>query len=259
MRFVKLKRPIAHLSFVILLSFSYQKTAVANKFSVAVASNFSITLKKLRLDFTQKTGVNFSISQASTGKLYAQITYGAPYDMFFSADTIRPDLLTQSGFTYKSLVYAKGRLVLIKNKNAIESCSVPIKQLLNHKVINKFAIANPKTAPYGVAAEEFIRANVNWDELSPKLVRGDNILQAFQFVTSGSADAGLVAKSLLVNFHDSDSYCQWQVPTKFYKPIKQKMVVLKGAENNPAVTLFFDYIQSAVAKKIIKEDGYLVE
>jgi molybdate transport system substrate-binding protein len=255
-----LKILITYFLSAVLFLLSYSVVASeSGKFSVAVASNFSITLKKLRLDFKKRTNIDFSISQASTGKLYAQIIYGAPYDMFFAADSVRPDLLTRSGLAHKAVVYAKGQLVLVKNKKSKESCFVSIKQALNSKTINRFAIANPKTAPYAAAAEEFIRASAKWRELMPKLVRGDNILQAFQFVTSGSAEAGLVAKSLLVNFSDSGSYCQWQVPEKFYQPIKQKMVVLKGAENNRTAKLFFDYIQSAAAKKIIKEDGYLVE
>lgn len=255
-----MKTLVAYFFSVILFLVSSQVTASEDaEFSVAVASNFSITLKKLRLDFKKRTRISFSISQASTGKLYAQIIYGAPYDMFFSADSIRADLLTKKGLANKAVVYAKGQLVLIKNKKTIDSCSVSINHVLNSKTIHRLAIANPKTAPYGAAAEEFLRANALWDGLMPKLVRGDNILQAFQFVTLGSADVGLVAKSLLVNFKASNAYCQWPVAEKYYQPIKQKMVVLKGAADNRAVKLFFDYVQSKAAKKIITDNGYLVE
>lgn len=231
----------------------------SDAFRVAVASNFSITLKKLRLDFKQKTKNNFSISQASTGKLYVQIIYGAPYDLFFAADTRRPDLLLKTNLASKSHVYAEGRLVFIVKKNSGFICAETLEQALINSKIEKVAIANPKTAPYGLAAKQFLIASNRWAALKPKLVRGENILQAFQFVTSGGVTAGFVAKALLLGFDESNSYCQWDVPKELYQPISQKMVVLSRAENNTAAMLFYHYLKSDAARKIIKESGYYIE
>lgn len=243
-----------------LLLVSFQLVAqTTDDFRVAVASNFSIALKILRLDFKQRTGIDFSISQASTGKLYAQISYGAPYDLFFAADVKRADLLLKQSLAFKSLVYAEGRLVFIVKKNSGFMCSDTMKQTLKNSKNKKVAIANPKTAPYGLAAQQFLKASNEWNTLKHKLVRGENILQAFQFVTSGGVNAGFVAKSLLIDSDNSKSYCLWEVPKELHQPIKQKMVVLSRAKNNTAAMLFFNYLKSDVAKKIIKESGYNIE
>lgn len=243
-----------------LMLFSFQLIAESSdEFRVAVASNFSIALKSLRLDFKKRTGNDFSISQASTGKLYAQIIYGAPYDFFFAADVNRPDLLLKKRLAFKSLVYAEGQLVFIVKKNSEFMCEDTLKQALRNSRNEKMAIANPKIAPYGLASQQFLKASNEWNRLSPNLVRGENILQTFQFVTSGGANAGFIAKSLLVSNDDLNSYCQWDVPKELYQPIKQKMVVLSRAKKNTAAMLFFHYLKSDSAKKIIKESGYYVE
>lgn len=231
----------------------------SNAFKVAVASNFLMTLKKLRLDFVKKTGINFSISAASTGKLYAQIRYGAPYDMFFSADEERADLLFQQGIASTPIVYAEGKLALLANKSIINNCSASIGKVLTNTKIKRFSIANPKTAPYGVAAEQLIRSYGKWSALTPKLVRGENILQSLQYIMTGSAEAGIVAKSLLIDLKESELYCDWDVPRKRYKPIKQKMVLLNKSKRNKSVDFFYNYMKSNPAKEIIKSNGYYVE
>lgn len=244
----------------LLMLISFQLVAqTSDDFRVAVASNFSIALKSLRLDFKQRTGSDFSISQASTGKLYAQIIYGAPYDLFFAADVKRADLLLKKSLAFKSFIYAEGQLIFIVKKNSEFMCAVTLKQALKISQNKKVAIANPKTAPYGLAAQQFLKASNEWVALKPKLVRGENILQTFQFVTSGGVNAGFVAKSLLIGSDDSESYCQWEVPKELHQPIKQKMIVLNRAKNNTAAMLFYNYLKSDVAKKIIKESGYNIE
>lgn len=244
--------------FFCLLS-SQSAASGSNGFKVAVASNFLMTLKKLRLDFVKKTGISFSISAASTGKLYAQIRYGAPYDIFFSADEKRADLLFKQGIATTPIVYAEGKIALLANKNIINNCNSSIGKVLTNTKIKRFSIANPKTAPYGVAAEQLIRSYSKWSELTPKLVRGENILQSLQYIMTGSAEAGIVAKSLLIDLKESALYCDWDIPRKRYKPIKQKMVLLNNAKGNKAVDLFYDYMKSNAAKGIIKSNGYYVE
>lgn len=227
-------------------------------FKVAVASNFSVTLKKLRLNYKRKTGNDFSISQASSGKLFSQISYGAPYDMFLSADEKRADLLIQNGMAGNGVVYAHGLLVLLAKKTAVSSCGVSINEVLNN-TSGKVAIANPKTAPYGYAAKQVLVAYKQWFKIKPRLVSGENIIQAYQFLMSGSAEVGVLAKSLLHDAQSLKDYCQWEVPEKYYQPIKQKMIVLQRSKNKLSVMQFYHYMQSHAAKKIIKTNGYSIE
>ena len=230
--------------------------AKAEMFRVAVASNFSLTLKHLRKDFKEKTGVSFTISQSSTGKLFAQIVHGAPYDIFLSADEKRPDILFQKGLAYESFIYAEGLLVFVARKKSGSECRGLLSEYLNDNTGAKIAIANPKTAPYGMAAAQVLKFYGKLNELSSVLVRGESILQTFQFVMSGSANSGFIAKSLVMQPDDSGLYCYLPLARKLYQPIRQKMVVLKRAKGKAEVQLFLDYMKSKAAKRIIKENGY---
>lgn len=222
---------------------------------VAVASNFSLTLKKLVKEFEEKSEYTVSISQASTGKLFAQIVHGAPYDIFFAADEKRPEILIKKNLASKEMMYAQGQLVML----ARESLGADCKSVLDEISLNKLAIANPKIAPYGRAAKDVLISLGKWESIRPKLVMGENILQTYQFLLSGSVDAGFIAKSLVVNSNELATYCQWHVPARLYKAIKQKAVVLKRSGDNLAVKSFFNYIQSDKAKKIIRSNGYRIE
>lgn len=237
-----------------LLSFMLSAAEVS-VVRVAVASNFSMTMKQLVREFEQDTGIRVSVSQASTGKLFAQIIHGAPYDIFFSADSKRPDLLIKKKLVSKEFVYAEGQLVMLEKKQDGIKCNTGF-QISR---FNKIAIANPKTAPYGLATKEVLIKLKKWQSLKSKLVMGENIMQTAQFLLSASVDAAFIAKSLIINTDNFNMYCQWVIPKDLYTAIKQKAVVLKSAENNIAAGLFFDYIQSVKARKIIRLNGYGVE
>ena len=234
----------------------------AAEINVAVASNFKYTLQQLATDFKLKTSHELIVSSASSGKLFAQIKHGAPYDVFLSADEQRADLLISQGLANSSsaYVYALGRLVFISNRRVSDDC----KSVLSSNRIRHLAIANPAVAPYGFAAKQVLQNIKLWPQLQPRLVRAENISQAFQFVSAKAADAGFVSRSILnmarQKMADKIEYaCIWDVPVDLYSPIKQKMVVLNKAKNKLAVYAFSRFMQSDSARNIIINAGYDVQ
>lgn len=226
----------------------------ADNLNVAVASNFSHTLHSLADDFESKTSHRIRIISASTGKIYNQIKHGAPFDIFFAADELRPNRLIAEGDgkAVWSMVYAIGKLVLISNIKPKNNCS----DILGSTALKRLAIANPKTAPYGLAAKQTLEKLQLWNTLKPKLVTGENIAQSFQFVATGNASAGFISKSLLLRASEIKLACQWPVPSDMHDPIKQKMLVLNIALNKAAAIAFWQYMQTDDAKKIIKNNSY---
>jgi len=224
---------------------------------VAVASNFSVPLRLLAAAFEQQSGHQVKISAASTGKLYAQIKHGAPYHLFLSADQARPNRLVQEGLAIgdSRFTYALGRLVFWA-PGAIFSGSAD--ELMSKTDLRRFAIANPKTAPYGVAAQQTLEAMGHWLKLRGRLVRGENIAQTFQFVGSGAAEMGFVALSQLSEERATQGY-HWVVPQALYRPIRQEAVLLKRGENNQVAKAFLAYLRSAEAGVLIKNQGYSLE
>ncbi|MES0327209.1 MAG: molybdate ABC transporter substrate-binding protein [Gammaproteobacteria bacterium] len=235
-----------------LLFFSMQ--TYADNLNVAVASNFSRTLQLLAKDFESKNNHRLLISSASTGKLYTQINHGAPFDIFLAADEHRPNLLIEEGKARANMsaVYATGNLIFISHINPETSCQ----NALNSPALKRLAIANPKTAPYGLAAQQTLDKLRLWKTIKAKLVMGENIAQSLQFVSTGNAQAGFVAKSMLLQGTKVNTACEWKVPAEMHEPINQKMLVLASASNKPAAKAFWQYMQSDDAKTIIKNSGY---
>lgn len=226
----------------------------ADKLNIAVASNFARTLHSLAEGFKLKTGHQLRISSASTGKLYTQIMHGAPFDVYLAADENRPDRLIIEGRATSELsrIYAIGKLILISNIKPEKTCQ----EILGSPGLKHLAIANPKTAPYGAAAQQILEKLQRWETVKSKLVMGENIAQTLQFVSTGSASAGFVAKSMLLQGAKINTICEWDVPMDMYDPIKQKMVVLINSSNKPAAKAFWQYIRSDEATTIIKNNGY---
>ena len=226
----------------------------SDEINIAVASNFSYTLKKLATDFKVNTGHDLRISSASSGKLFAQIMHGAPYDIFLSADEDRINLLItkNKARAENAHVYALGKLIMLSNIEETSNC----RDVLNSKHLNWLAIANPKIAPYGIAAKQVLQKLGLWQHLQSRLAMGENIAQTLQFVSTKNAQAGFVAKSMLNIGGMIDYSCIWNIPDDMYVPIRQKMVLLNDAEDKPAARLFMQYIQSVAAKRIIKSVGY---
>ena len=226
----------------------------AESLNVAVASNFVYTLKLLSADFKKQTGHQLRISSASTGKLYTQIQHGAPFDVFMAADEKHPKLLVDENKAEDSsaYVYATGQLVLMSNIMPGKICQ----DVLVSSDLKHLSIANPKTAPYGAAAQQVMEKLDLWQQLQPRLVKGENIAQTLQFVSTKNAQAGFVAKSMLSMGKQIEHACIWDIPIDMYSPIRQKMVVLSKAKDKIAAQAFVQYIKSSEAKEIIKSTAY---
>lgn len=225
--------------------------AAAETVNVAVAANFSAVADELGALFNEKTGNDVAISAGATGALYTQITQGAPFQVFLSADNKRPTQSVTDGFGVEGTVftYAIGKLVLY-------SPSIDVtdgKAVLEGGAFEHIAIADPATAPYGAAAVAAMTALGVNDALTPKLVTGENITQTLQFIDSGNAELGFVALSQVVNKTDGH---QWLVPADLYAPIIQDAVLLKTGENSDAARAFIEFLNSPEAKAVIARYGY---
>lgn len=222
--------------------------AHAAEIHVACASNFTATLEKLADAFEREQPHRLRMSTASTGKLYAQIRHGAPFDIFLSADRERPALLHEEGLAEAPFTYAIGRLALYAPKGEPLS-------LLERGEFQHLAIANPQTAPYGAAARSVLEGMRLWETLQPRLVIGENIGQAFQFVHIGNAELGFVALAQIRALHVAQEH-YWLVPAERHVSLDQDAVLLRGSRAPDAARSFLEFLKSDPAKKIIERDGY---
>ena len=226
----------------------------AEKVHVAVASNFLNPLKEIAKRYKQDTGNTLILISASTGKLYAQARHGAPFDILLAADAKRPALLEQEGVGVMGtrFTYAVGALVLwssdAEKVRGVES----LKQMDK----GKLAIANPKIAPYGKAAQQTLEQLGIWQKLRPFLVRGENISQTLQFVATGNAGLGFVAKSQVKDPRFKFKGSRWEVPSSLYDPVSQQAILLKPGHANSAAKQFLQYLRGPAAKKIMLSYGY---
>lgn len=228
--------------------------AHADEVSVAVAANFTAPMKQIATDFEKDTGHKLVASYGATGKFYAQIKNGAPFEVLLSADDETPTKLVKENAAVASsqFTYAIGTLVLWSAKPAIVD-----KQglVLKNGGFDHIALANPKLAPYGAAAVQTLQALGEYDRLSPKFVMGENITQTHQFISTGNALLGFVALSqVLVDGKIEGS--SWVVPAKLYSPIRQDAVILDKGKGKPAVDALIKYLKSDKAKAVIKSFGY---
>ncbi len=222
---------------------------------VAVASNFSIAAKALAQAYQSESGHAIVLITASTGKLYAQILHGGPYDVFLSADSLRVTELARHGLSvpHSQTTYALGAVVFYSSqKGRFDASASPIFTLSSKE---KLAIANAKTAPYGRAAEQVLQAMGLAEPLADRIVRGENIAQTFQFVSSGNAAIGIVARSQAL-LQDKGS-C-WPIPQELFDPVMQDAVLLTRGANNPAAVGFMSFLKSSRGQSIIQNHGYNV-
>lgn len=219
---------------------------------VAVAANFIGPAGQLGRAFEQQhAGAKVELSSGSSGKLYAQIANGAPFDVFLSADADRPKKLEKQGFSVvgSRKLYALGKLVLVGS--ALKSSSDG-ESVLRTGEFKHLAIANPDTAPYGVAAQQVLVKLGLWEKLQPRIVRGESITQTHQFVTSGAAELGFVALASVLG----DSHPRWDVPASLYQPIRQEAILLKHGADHPLADDFMSFLGGASAKTTILAAGY---
>jgi molybdate transport system substrate-binding protein len=222
---------------------------------VAVAANFTAPMQKIAAAFEKDTGHKALLSFGSSGKFYAQIENGAPFQMFLSADDEKPARLEQEGlavpgsrFTYAvgTLVLWSARPGLVDNKGAV----------LRNGQFNKLAVANPKLAPYGAAAVETLSALGLKAALQPRFVEGENIAQTFQFVQTGNAELGFVALSQVMQDGRIASGSAWIVPDSLHSPIRQDAVLLSNGRGNAAATALATYLKGDKARAIMRAYGY---
>lgn len=231
--------------------------AMAESANIAVAANFTKTIEQIAVEFKKDTGHDLKFSFGPTGKLFAQIKNGAPFDAFFAADEKRAMKTIDEGTGVEGsyFVYAQGQLALFSNRLPVKDQPL---EILKKADFNYLAIANPKTAPYGAQAEAFMKNIGVYDTLKKKLVNGESIAHAFQYVATNNAEIGFIALSQVVDpqspVYKKGQY--WIVPQKDYAPIKQGAVVLKRGEKNPAVIEFMEYLKSPKALEIIHAYGY---
>ncbi|MDO7702081.1 MAG: molybdate ABC transporter substrate-binding protein [SAR86 cluster bacterium] len=241
----------------LLISIGLSFTQIAaDEIKVAVASNFYPAMKEIVLQYELKqshSSKNHKIIliSGSSGKHYAQILSGAPFDIFFSADKVRPILLEKKGIseTGSRFTYALGRLVLWSSLDGF----VEKDERLYSNDLRFLAIANPKIAPYGVAARETLISINLWEDVQGKIVSGENIAQTFQFVNSGNAKLGFISYSQLMNPSYPVAGSFWEVPQSLYTPIEQQVVLLKKSS---LARDFLSFIESDESLNIISKFGY---
>ena len=244
------------LFFLIGLPHSF---ALAGETRVAVATNFLSAFKVIAERFEDETRHQILVSSGSSGKLYVQIQNGAPFDLFFSADAQRPELLEQEGLAVSGsrFTYAVGRLTLWSIDPLLISGDG--QAVLRQGKFQFLAIANPKTAPYGQAAVQTLKALKLWDHLEGRLVRGENIGQTFQFVFTENAQLGFVALSQVLDPKLKNVGARWDVPTHLYAPLTQQAVFLKRGRENSVAKSFMDFMKGKTARDIIEGFGYGTE
>jgi molybdate transport system substrate-binding protein len=220
--------------------------------TVAVASNFATAAAEISAAFQDETGHRLRLSMASTGKLYAQIVNGAPFDVLLAADSERPVRLEtlDHGVAGTRFTYAIGELVLWSRRTG--DCRMD----LEGQGSGRIAIANPDTAPYGSAAREFLIEAGLWEQVEMRLVIGENIAQALQFVATGNAALGFIARSQLHTPTLPDATCTWPVPPATHAPIEQQAVLLARAISNATAKRFLGFLRSDAARVIIRRHGY---
>ena len=233
---------------VMALPLCFAQAASPETLNIAVASNFKVTLEKLIAAEPNRLNHKLKIISGATGSLYTQIVNGAPFDIFLAADMHRPQLLDQERQlpAGSRKAYAIGQLVLW-----IPGASSQVDEENLSLFTGNLAIANPRTAPYGLAALSLLE---KLNTKKPRLIMGENVAQAYQFVHTGNAQAGLVALSQVIDQAiDPQSY--WHVPQQYHEPIEQQLVVLNSS---PASTEFVNYLLSDPARNIISSSGYQV-
>jgi molybdate transport system substrate-binding protein len=234
-----------------LLLAGFVAPAGAGQTHVAVAANFTEPAKEIAALFKQKTGHEAVLIFGASGAFYAQITHGAPFEVFLSADEERPRLAVENGFAVPEsrFTYAIGKLVLWSKVVDVTDGEAALKAAN----FSKLSIANPAAAPYGAAAIETMKALGVYDSLQPRIVQGSSIAQAFQFVDTKNAEAGFVALSQLYGVSDGT---RWLVPEKLYTAIRQDAVLLKNGADDEASKAFFVFLKGPEARAIVERFGY---
>ncbi|MBD9401375.1 molybdate ABC transporter substrate-binding protein [Comamonas sp. CMM02] len=239
----------------VLIAALFTGAAHAETISVAVASNFTAPMQKIAAQFEKDTGHKAELSFGATGKFYAQISNGAPFGILLAADDKTPAKIAQEGKgdAASRFTYSIGKLVLWSKQDGYVDANG---EVLKTGKFQHVAIANPKLAPYGLAAEQTLTKLNLLDAIKPKFVQGENIGQTYQFAATGNAELGFVALSQVMEDGKIKSGSAWVVPAEMHEPIRQDAIVLNNAKDNVAAKALMDYLKGDKARAIITAYGY---
>jgi molybdate transport system substrate-binding protein len=242
---------------VVVIALSLASAARAQEIRVAAAADLKFAMQDVAAQFEKQTGTKVNVTYGSSGNFFSQLQNGAPFDLFFSADIDYPRKLEAAGIAEPGTLYeyAIGRIVIWTPADSkVDVTSLGWKTLLDASV-QKIAIANPEHAPYGRAAVAALQKAGVYDQVKPKLVYGENISQAAQFVQSGNAQAGIVAMSLTVSPGMKDGK-RWEIPADMHPPIEQAAILLKNAANKDAARAFLDFVKSESGRATLAKYGF---
>jgi len=248
---------VALFALVVVVCMSSIGSAAAEDITIAAASDLNFAFKELVAEYEKMTGNQVKLTLGSSGNFYAQIQNGAPFDLYFSADIGYPRKLEESGLAVPGSLYpyAVGRIVLWAGNGSHLDLSKGL-EILREPTIQKIAIANPKHAPYGraaVAAMEYFKV---YDQVKDKLILGENISQAAQFIESGACDAGVIALSLALAPPMKAAGQYWEIPATAHSPLEQGAVILKQSKNPEAARQFLEFIKGPRGQEIMKRYGF---
>jgi molybdate transport system substrate-binding protein len=249
------KTPAYKLLSTLLVACVMSSGCYAAEVLVAVAANFAAPMQKIAPLFEKDTGHKAILSFGATGSFYAQIKYGGPFQILLSADDETPLKLEKEGFGQAGsrFTYATGKLVLwSKQTGMVDGAG----QILKTGDFQRLAMANPKLAPYGKAAHETLAKLGLLQAVQPKIVQGDNIAQAYQFVFTENAQLGFVALSQVFAEGKISQGSAWAVPSHLHSPLQQDALLLNPGKNNPAAEALMNYLNTDKAKNIIRAFGY---
>ncbi len=232
----------------------------ARQLTVAAASDLEFAMQDLAAQFEKQTGTRISVTYGSSGNFFSQIQNGAPFDLFFSADIGYAQKLEVSGLAEPGTLYpyAVGRMVIWTPANVPVDLAKQGWSSLLDPAIQKISIANPQHAPYGRAAVVALRRAGLYEKIRAKLVYGENITQAAQFVQSGNAQAGIIALSLAISPPLKGAGKYWLVPEASHPPLEQAAVLLKSAGQKQAARLFLEFVRSPAGRAVLEKYGFLV-
>ncbi|HNP82048.1 MAG TPA: molybdate ABC transporter substrate-binding protein [Nitrospira sp.] len=245
------------LLYVMLVLLCRPAIALADDIAVAAASDLQFAIKELIVEYEKQTGHHVKLSLGSSGNFYAQLQQGAPFDLYFSADIGYPKKLGEAGLTVPGSLYryAVGRVVLWAPKQSPVEVSKGL-TVLRDAAVRKIAIANPKHAPYGRAAVAAMEQSQVYAEVKDRLVLGENISQAAQFIESGACDVGIIALSLAMAPVMKSAGSYWLIPAEAHPPLEQGAVIMKQSKQQDAARHFLQFMQSPQGQEVMTRYGF---
>jgi molybdate transport system substrate-binding protein len=259
-----MKSHIQNLCFVLCVGLlaaiggaAFTVQASAEEIAIAAASDLNFAIKDLIIEYEKVTGNHVKLSLGSSGNFYAQIQNGAPYDLYFSADIGYPKKLEEAGLTVPGSLYryAVGRIVLWTNHSSRRDVAKGL-EILRDPAIKKIAIANPKHAPYGRAAVAAMQHFKVYEEAKDRLVLGENISQAAQFIESGACDVGVIALSLALAPTMKAAGTYWEIPSEAHPPLEQGAAILKSSRQQKTAQQFVEFMQGQSGQEIMSRYGF---